>query len=288
MPSIESLLNEATCRLKNAPQLSQLDIRARLESEILLAHALGVSRVYLHTHSLESISQSHKARFLRLISRRTKAEPIEYITHKASFYGRAFFVNQSVLIPRPESEILIDVALEWIKSHHILRVVEVGVGSGILSITLSLFCKKISFLATDISLKALKIANKNITAFGCENRIQLCHSDMFKSIHNEILDFSPELLIANPPYIKKSYILPAPLKYEPSIALFGGQDGLDMIKQLITQAKQRQIPLICEIGYNQRENIENLLRKAHFPHYQFFKDLSGLWRVFLANPKANY
>lgn len=271
--SIKTLLDSATLKLSQVAE--SLHLRPRFESELLLSFVLKVERIYLHTHSSQNVNPAQAEYFLTLIRQRAKGKPIEYITQSASFYEHTFYVDDSVLIPRPESEILIQKASELIAGHNIKSIAEVGIGSGILSITLSLLHPQCHFFATDISQKALEVAQKNINALAPDSNITLKHCSLLPSLWQDI-----QLIISNPPYICESYPTSLPLTYEPSIALFGGKDGLDILKALILEAKHRQAYLLCEIGYDQKNALEQILTEHNAKDIEFYKDLSGLDRGF--------
>ena len=271
--NIKALLDSATSTLSQVAQ--SLHLKPRFESELLLSFVLKVERIYLHTHSTQSVNPTQAKHFLSLVEKRAKGKPIEYITQSASFYEHTFYVNESVLIPRPESEILIQKASEIITRHNIESIAEVGIGSGILSITLSLLHPQCHFFATDISQKALEVTQKNIHSLAPDSNITLQHCSLLPSSWQDI-----ELIISNPPYICDDYPISLPLTYEPSIALFGGKDGLDILKALIIEAKDRKAFLLCEIGYDQKNTLEQILAQHNAKDIEFYKDLSGLDRGF--------
>lgn len=253
--------------------------RNLLEAELLLAYALGVERIYLHTHFLEPLDDFTQKRFLNFIKRRQKYEPIEYIIEKVSFYSNEFYISHGALIPRPESEILVDLALQTIQKNNLKNIVEVGIGSGILSITLAKILPSCIFQASDISSEAL------FNAFVNKEKFQVSNLTLHKSAY---LNFnggkkkSFDLLISNPPYIKEGFILPKPLDYEPSIALFGGKRGDEILCHLIDLAYFLEIPfVICEMGYDQKESIYNYAQKFNHKNLVFYKDLAQLDRGFI-------
>ena len=257
--------------------------RARLESELLLAFALGVGREWLHAWGEREVESEALARFEGYIARRKSHEPFEYITQSAGFYSREFFVSHGVLVPRPESELLIDKAREVIARSGVKRVGEIGVGSGVLAITLALECPDISVVATDISQDALAIAQTNISRHHTESnrlkeRITLKHASLLDGIEEQI-----DLLISNPPYIAQDYALDASVMQEPHCALFGGVVGDEILLEIITLARERGIEhLICEMGYDQRESLSRALGEAGF-EAEFYQDYA-LWdRGFVAH-----
>ena len=260
--SIDELLQTATIELSSVAKT--LSLKPRFESEILLSFVLKVPRIYLHTHSTQYIETALKEHFFSLIALRKKGTPID------------FFVNPNVLIPRPETEILIDKAREIIHAYHIHSIAEIGIGSGIITTTLALLEPQCRFFATDISQKALQVAQKNIATFAPNADITLHHCSILPANAPHF-----ELLISNPPYISEDYPISKPLLYEPKVALFGGKDGLDVYKEILKEIKKRKnIWLLCEMGFNQKEAISTLLQDAK--DVAFYTDLSGLDRGFSA------
>ncbi len=252
-------------------RLANIVERPRLESEILLAHYLQKERIYLHAHGETEIEE---AGFFALVAEREKHVPIEYITKKASFYGEEFFIDYGALIPRPETELLIDLASEIIEQNNIQSVLEIGVGSGIISATLKGKFPNLSITACDISDEALAIAQKNFALKGIE--IPLIRSDLFQNIDDYF-----ELVVSNPPYIKSDYPLPKNLEYEPQNALFGGESGDEILLRIIDESLLRGVRfLACEMGYDQREKIAKYLDQKGIANYNFYKDLSALDRGF--------
>lgn len=251
--------------------------RPRLEAEKLLGEALGKERVWLHTHDKESLPLEAQERFEALLQRRAQGEPLEYILGRVSFYSREFYIAKGALIPRPETEILIDLASKLITERNITRVAEVGVGSGIIACTLALLHPQVRFEASDISPEALRIARKNRARLGLEDRVILREGSLLEPLEGEF-----ELLLSNPPYIAANTPLPKPLAYEPASALFGGERGSEILEALLAEAPRRAIPLfIAEMGFDQREPIARFME--HRPHrsLRFYKDLSGLDRGFI-------
>ena len=259
-------------------KLSQNSIeRPLLEAEILMSYYIGLDRVSLMINDNKEIDDI--LGYLHLIDRRCKSEPIEYITSKAGFYGRDFTVYPGVLIPRPETEILIDKASELVKRYNITSIAEVGIGSGIISIILALKFPNIKIVATDISKIALKNAKDNIKRFGLEDKITLYHCSMLDCIDSKI-----ELLVSNPPYISYDFELDSCVKdYEPHTALFAKDNGYSILKSLVDIAVDKNIPFIaCEMGYNQKEHMSRYLDSKGIREYQFYKDYANLDRGFVA------
>lgn len=259
--------------------------RPRLESEILLSSVLGVDRITLHTQAYKSLTSSEFEKFCTLLNRARENEPIEYLVGKVSFYEWEFEISQGVLIPRPETEILVSKCDELIKQEGIERVFELGVGSGIISISLALLNPSISIIASDINPLALSLTQKNIQKFtsldeSLSERITLLERDVLKG--DEFFgSHSFELWVSNPPYIANDYILPPNVAYEPKEALFGGEVGDEVLQKIISFTKAHQIPyLACEMGWDQRLKLQEVLKG--FREVEFYQDLSGLDRGFVA------
>ena len=252
---------------------------ATLESELLLRHTLKISRVQLYLDLDYELSSKQEKTFWRLIERRLSGEPTAYITEYREFYGFDFYVDPSVLIPRPESELLVEKALKLVQNGTILTIAEVGIGCGAIAISLALNLPQTKIYATDISVSALKVALFNCQKHGIANRIRLLQGDM--------LDPLPEpadLIIANLPYVKESELPPICLvDFEPLLALNGGSDGLQKIRQLCRQVNNKLRPdgyLLLEIGQGQRKAITTFLHSL-FPSakIEVTPDLSGIDRV---------
>ncbi len=257
-------------------QLSVSCERPQFEAELLLAHHLKQDRMYLITHEGDQIENIDDLK--ALIKRRAENEPYEYIVGKASFYDIHLEVEEGVLIPRPETEILIDLVSEIIKKEDITRIAEIGVGSGAISVVLARKFPDLNIIATDICDTPLKIAKKNIDTFDLNAQIELRRSNLIDEITEEI-----ELVVSNPPYIAEDFLLASNVvDYEPKEALFGGRVGDELLKQIILDVKERDIPyLVCEMGYDQKEPITSFVNKFGVKSIKFYKDLAGFDRGFV-------
>lgn len=317
--NIQDALKVAAQQLLANPHIT----RARLEAEILLMYVLQKKREFLHGHSECELDTQEKKAFFSLLHRRVQNEPIQYLTQRVSFFSDEFYVDERVLIPRPESEILIQKVCEIIESENLKNIAEIGIGSGALSVSVAKMCKKVFITATDISQKALQVAQKNITHFALNSRIKLVQTSLLdevapsdfgsdfvlesstmispkpskkrldssvkpspkpKSSTKNTLDSSLDfdLVFSNPPYIADDYPLPPNVAYEPKCALFGGKKGSEVLESIITMCAKREIKfLACEMGYDQREILAPLLASSGY-NAEFYKDLSGLYRGFVA------
>ncbi|MDQ7042342.1 MAG: HemK/PrmC family methyltransferase, partial [Sulfurimonas sp.] len=211
------------------------------------------------------------------VKRRKKNEPFEYITNRVSFYSEEFFIKQGALIPRPETELLIDEVIKNLSDKEAcITFVEVGVGSGIISIILARHFLNARFIAVDISEDALAIAKINIEKFGLSDRIELRLGSLLKPIDEKI-----DYLVSNPPYIEDAVVLESNLDYEPQNALFGGKVGDEIIKQLLDEVLKQKIKFFtCEIGYDQKDKIQKHLKNEIFQSLVFYKDYSSFDRGF--------
>ncbi len=256
-------------------QLSQACERPQYEAELLLAYVLNEDRTYLITHDNELIDIK---KYEKLIQRRKKNEPYEYIVGEASFYDIHLAVEEGVLIPRPETEILIDLVAGIIKKENITSIAEIGVGSGAISVVLARKFPQLRVIATDICDKPLKVAQLNINKYELEKQIELRKSNLIDMVSEPI-----QLVVSNPPYIAEDFILESNVvDYEPKEALFGGRVGDELIKQIILDVKARGIPyLACEMGYDQKEPLQAFVNEVGVKSIEFYKDLAGFDRGFV-------
>lgn len=257
-----------------ARQIEHISDIAKKEARILLASHLNKDQVWLLTHENDEVCE--KA-YLKLIKRRAQNEPIEYITNSANFYSRDFYVDKRVLIPRPETEILIDEVVSTCKGLKRPLIVEIGVGSGIISIMLAKLLPHAQITAVDISTEALSVAKINAKKFGVEEKIEFLHSDLLDNYRGGNFD----VLVSNPPYIATDETLHVGLSYEPDLALFGGTSGDEILQKIIDIFTSRNIKwLVCEMGYDQRDKITRYLNFFDL-EARFYRDLAGLDRGFI-------
>ncbi len=267
MPSIRDILKEGSEKLREVAKSPHKEALA------LLAHSLSRDVIWLMTHDDAIIDLPDDYR--ENIQKRENYCPLEYLLNSVSFYSREFYVDSRVLIPRPETEILVDLAISFYKELKQPTIVEVGTGSGIISIILALHVESAKIVAADISSDSLDVAKFNAEKHGVSDKIEFRKSNILDDIDEDI-----DILVSNPPYIPKDEILEKNLSYEPDTALFGGEVGDEILKRLIDETIKRKIKiLICEMGYDQKVKIENYLKKYN-KKAKFYKDLSGLYRGF--------
>ncbi len=259
-----------------AKELKDISRRPKLEAEILLSHALGCERIDLHRRYYESVETDA---FLRALSLRKNHIPIEYITEQVSFYSETFAIRPGVLIPRPETELLIDHTAQLIEEHALSHIVEIGTGSGIIAIMLAKRFPHLSVTAVDISPKAIELAKENAQSQGVADRIEFKETSLLDNVEGTF-----DLLVSNPPYIANNFPLDATVCHEPANALFGGEQGDELIRSIIDLCLERRIPwLTIEMGYDQKAPLESYLTERGVSAFTFYSDLAGLDRGFTAN-----
>jgi len=257
---------------------------ARVAKTLLTKH-LGVKIEWIFLNLNRELDDADG--YFALAKRFANHEPLEYITGEAGFYGLGFNVKKGVLIPRPETEILVEKSLEILSNlpaqKELPLVAEIGTGSGIISICLALNSNA-KIIASDISDDALNLARQNAAKFGVEDRIEFVKCAYLDEIYGQF-----DLLVSNPPYIAQGYELDKFVLNEPHEALFGGAAGDEILKNIILVAKNRGVKyLACEMGYDQRESMQNALKFNGF-EAEFYKDLAGFDRGFVArNVFANF
>ena len=266
---VKDTLKEITTTLNPTIQ------RASREAQLLLMAHLSVDELWLLTNQNAEVQNIDK--LFGWVNRRAENEPLEYITNSVSFYSKEFYIAEGALIPRPETEILIDEVIKNVPNPNAEMIfVEVGVGSGIISIMLALHFPNAKFIAVDISQAAIKVAKINIEKFNLCNRIELRHGSLLEPIDEHI-----DYLVSNPPYIADDASLESNLSYEPQNALFGGSVGDEIIQKLLDEVLKRNINFFtCEMGYDQKDKISSYLKNTQFNNLEFYKDLSGFDRGF--------
>jgi len=248
----------------------------RREAELLLMAYLQKDQLYFITHQEESIDDTDP-KLREWIRKRSQNVPLEFLTNRVSFYSREFYIDEGSLIPRPETEHLVDEVLARASSEQAITIVEVGVGSGIISILPALHLPNARFIAVDISPKALAVARRNIEAFGLSERIELREGDLLSCIDEKI-----DLLVSNPPYIAQDAPLESNLSYEPQNALFGGDVGDEIIQRLLDEVYKRRIPMFaCEMGYDQRVKVQEYLKSFAVQSLDFYTDYASFDRGFV-------
>ncbi|HTZ74949.1 MAG TPA: peptide chain release factor N(5)-glutamine methyltransferase [Candidatus Aquilonibacter sp.] len=267
-----------------------------LSAELLLIHVLGRDRTWLYTHPEDVIPHDREEEYFRLISRRVAGEPAQYITGKQEFWGLDFEVTSAVLIPRPETEYLVEVALARIGAENrseSVRIADVGTGSGCIAVTLAKELPNAQILATDISAAALDVAQRNAARHNVANQIQFAEADLLElTCHRSPTHPSQlfDLIVSNPPYVANSdrdTLQREIREHEPEIALFGGPTGLEIYAHLIEQAESRLAQngvLVVESGYGAAERIREMIEaRSVWQDITVTNDLAGIPRVLAAS-----
>ena len=291
---VRAALKEAIARLRAARVPSQT-----LAAELLLMHALGRDRTWLYTNPDQALDASAAETYFALIARRAAGEPTQYLTGKQEFWGLEFEVTPAVLIPRPETEHVIEVALERLGERGIqinmktgapspaLRIADVGTGSGCLAVALAHELPHAKILATDISAAAIEVARRNAARHHLSGRIQFIPANLLENAPVSPLSF--DLIVSNPPYIarEEAASLPAEVRdHEPHAALFGGRTGTETYAELIRQAGELLRPagvLVLELGYNSADAVRKILQaERRWANISLTNDLAGIPRVIAA------
>jgi release factor glutamine methyltransferase len=251
-----------------------------LDAEILVAHILQSSRERLHSHPDRQLTVAQRARLRRLARRRAARVPVPYLVGEREFYGHMFLVTPAVLIPRPSSELLVELAIDWLKTHpNAERIIDLGTGSGAVAISVAKAVPRVRIEARDVSARALRVAAHNIARHRLRRRITTVRGDLLRGAK------PADLILANLPYIPEALrrVRPKELNYEPALALDGGKDGLDLIRTALAQAPAAVKPgglVLFECDPAQTRRIVRLAQ-GHWPaaEVSVHKDLAGLNRV---------
>ncbi|HEX8129712.1 MAG TPA: peptide chain release factor N(5)-glutamine methyltransferase [Pyrinomonadaceae bacterium] len=257
---------------------------ARPDARALLAHTLARDHAFLIAHSEDELDPSARALFRERISRRAAGEPVQYITGRQEFYGLDFEVNPAVLIPRPETELLVEVALELLRATQAPHVCDVGTGSGCIPVALLHERTDARACGLDISTVALDVAARNAARHAVAERLTLLVSDCFDALDG-VRAQTFNLITSNPPYIAESeipHLQREVREHEPRLALTPGGDGFSIIRRLIREAPRFLDAgghLLCEIGYNQHEAVASLVDENIWTLVDIRRDLQGIPRI---------
>jgi len=313
---VKTVLKNGIARLREAEVASYT-----LAAELLLLHVLGRNRTWIYAHPEEAIAQADEQRYFELIARRVAGEPTQHLTGKQEFWGLEFEVTPDVLIPRPETEHVIEVVLDRLAVREVragrpnktdgagLHVADIGTGSGCIAIALAKELPAAQFVATDISPSALIVAGRNAVRHGVDGRIQFVEANLLD--RSTVPDVSGELLsarvvgsevvsaeepslslfdviVSNPPYVGRREAGTLALEvreHEPEIALYGGEEGYEFYADLIAQGARHLKPggiLVLELGYNSLPAVQPLLEPADWSNVGISSDLAGIARIIAA------
>jgi release factor glutamine methyltransferase len=275
--TVSTLLPTLTDRLAAALDLERRE--ARLEAQILMAHSLGVERAWLVAHDRDALSEPQANAIEALVRRREGGEPVAYILGEREFHGRLFKVSPDVLIPRPDTELLVEAALARLPADRPARVLDLGTGSGCVAVTLALERPRAQVLAVDVSPAALSVARENARRLGAAN-VACVLSDWYAAVGVKKFD----MIVSNPPYVAvaDAHLAQGDLRFEPRHALSSGEDGLDAIRLIVAGARPHLAPgcwLLFEHGWKQGPACLALLAGSGMEETQTWRDLSGIERV---------
>jgi release factor glutamine methyltransferase len=265
---------------------------ARMDAELLLRHALGQDRAWLLVHMQDRLDDQGQRSFERSIERRKLREPLQYITGTQEFWGIPLTVTTDVLIPRPETEFVVDAALKAVSGITDPFIVDLCTGSGCIAISLAKELPKARVFAADRSDRALHIAQENARQNGVADRIRFLEGDLFEMLEEMDLRGRIDCVVTNPPYVRSgdlSTLQPEVRDFEPAMALVAGPEGTEIAERIIHQAPEYLKPggsLIMEMGIGQAEALRKILEDTHkFGFVKIVKDLAGIERVIVVHKK---
>lgn len=269
--------------IKYSQEISSISDTPRLDVELLLQKCLGdVDRIYIHMNLNKELTNEQEEKFLSMINDRLNGRPIAYIVNHREFMGIDFYVKEGVLIPRPDTETLVEEIIDLCKDKG-LNILDIGTGSGAITVSLAKYLPKANITSFDIADIPLEIGKKNAISNGVEEKIRFIKSDLFSAIKDKDIKF--DVIVSNPPYIRKSDMdtLHTQVKdYEPYNALEGGVDGLDFYRNITEQShlyiKQGGI-LAYEVGHDQAQDVAMIMQNNGYTNIYTKKDIQGIDRV---------
>jgi release factor glutamine methyltransferase len=277
MPTVSDYVFAGAKRLTYGPHPD----RALRDAEFLMMHVLSKDRAWILAYWHDEIETDCSIPYHSAIERRRNGEPIQYITGETEFYGLPFHVNRDVLIPRPETEHLVEKVIELSAAFAKPHIVDIGTGSGAIAVSLAHKLQAPAITAIDLSSTALAVAKKNATRNEVANRVRFLEGDLLEPVTGEQF----EIVVSNPPYVPetdRSSLSVEVREHEPAQALFAGSDGLAVYRRLIPDAFSALFPggyIVIEIGYGQQASVQALLEDAGFTEIAFSSDLQGIPRV---------
>lgn len=266
-----------------------------LEVRLVLSKLLNVDKSYIYSYGERQISKDIENEFIKIITKRAEGYPIQYILGEKEFMGLDFYLEEGVLIPRPDTEILVEYIIEFINKNYgkeKINILDLGIGSGAISLSIAKYCPHTFVYGVDIGDIPIKVANINKDRFDLSN-VEFLQGDLFEPIYKLNLENNLHIIVSNPPYIPKEEIekLQREVRFfEPKLALDGGIDGLHYYRKITRDAKNFLIDnglLIYEIGYNQGRDVSNILDNEGYENINILKDLQGLDRVVMGSWVVN-
>jgi len=269
--------------LQKAEQSINCSDSARLDAEILFCNVMQFNRSRIYSHPEQIVPDDKSVLFQSLIAQRQQGRPIAHLTGKKEFWSLQLAINEDTLIPRPETELLVETALQLVPDDTTFNILDLGTGSGAIAIAIASERPNCKIVATDINTNALTIAKKNAETHQLKN-IQFYLSNWYQNIPSQEFD----LIVSNPPYIKEDdeHLSQGDIRFEPELALVAGTDGMQAINIILENAKQylaSDAYLLIEHGYDQRSLVEEAFLKHDFKQLKTFQDLSGQDRITMGN-----
>ena len=271
--------------LKEVKSHARID-EDKIAVDVLLAHVLGKSKEELFINGEDVVGNDQVKKFMELYERYKDGEPVAHLTNSKEFFGLDFFVDKNVLIPRPETEMLVEKVIDEVKSDQKeVKILDVGTGSGNIAISLAHSISSAKIVAVDVSSEALEIATKNAEQHGVMDQIELMVSDLLEEVEGEF-----DYIVANLPYIgeeRHNYVSKEAKKFEPHVALFGGSNGLMLYEKLFQQISEKRLKprmLLGEFGFLQGEEMRDLLSKYfEQEEWEIVSDYASIERMFVVN-----
>ena len=261
-----------------------------LDAQVLLAHVLGKDRAWLIAHDDDALAREQSEAYFRLAARRRDGEPVAQLTGIREFWGLPLAITPAVLIPRPETETLVELALARLPKDRDARVLDLGTGSGAIALALAYERPRAAILATDVSAEALAVARENARRLHLHN-VEFVQADWYAGVPLELHGAPFDLIASNPPYVANQdpHLREGDVRFEPALALASGRDGLDAVRCIVAGARERMrtgATLVVEHGYDQGDKVHALFAAAGFAAIVTARDLAGISRVVAGCPAA--
>ncbi len=257
------------------------------EARLILARILNVDKSYIYTYGDVEVSEKDEEDFLRFVQKRSTGYPMAYLLNEKQFMGLDLYIEEGVLIPRGDTEVLVEYVIDYINKTYgdeNINVLDIGIGSGAISLSIGKYCPKARVYGMDIGYTPIKVSNINKDKLGLTN-VSFYQGDLFQAVKDLDLKNNCEIIISNPPYIPKDGLKTLQkdvLDFEPILALDGGVDGLDFYRKITCESKEYLVAggmLIYEIGYDQGQQLIQIMKDNGFENIEVIKDLQGLDRV---------
>lgn len=282
--TIEKLLQDGVNTIKKGEYNNPF-----LDVQLILSYLLNKDKIYLILNKDEEVEDNIVGKFYEMIEKRNLGYPLQYMINSQEFMGLEFFVQEGVLVPRPDTETLVEKVINYVKNSNLnnenIKILDIGTGSGAIAISLGYYLKNSHVTAIDISDVAIETAKINVRKLNLNN-VNIEKIDIFNFNGTEIIDDKYDIVVSNPPYIESgeiSYLPTEVSQYEPKLALDGGKDGLEYYRQIVKIFKEiheSNSMLSVEIGYNQKRAVTEIFEKSNiFQKIEWDKDLSGIYRV---------